>query len=170
MDNRYVPAQAINSYIWKLLQVRLGWSTANYGGKMPIIPASRQPEFAAYPAPYICYGYSAQVAGDDWFNVVEMLSYTIYGKDTAAVNQAVNLITGALRRKDDSARDINYWIHVNSDATTKAVFKGLTFQYTEITNDQGPGAAHTEGGAVDGMVMCRYGYAVNEPETNYYRV
>lgn len=164
--NNYVPVQAINSYVWKLLQDKRGWDKANYGGKMPIIPGSRQPEFANYPSPYITYGYSEETGTDDWYIVRSTLAYTIYGANDEVVNNTVSFLANALRRKDDAAMDINLWVHSDENAS-KDVFSDVSFLYTEITNTQGTGPEATEGGAVDGLVVIRFAYAVDYPATAF---
>lgn len=159
MDEQYVPVQAINNYVWKLLQTRLGWSAADYNGLTPIIPGAREPEFAAYNKPYITYGYSAETDGDDWFLPREVLVYTVYAKDADDVNAAVKLLSNALRRKDESANDVNYWIHSAQNPAAEE-FDGVTFGYLALINSEGPGPEATEGGAVDGLVAIRYSYAI----------
>jgi hypothetical protein len=160
MDSEYVPVEGIRNYVWRLLQTRLDWSSDDYNGLVPIVPAAREPEFASLGQPYITYGWSAETDGDDWYLPTEVVVFSVYGAGANVVNEAVKVISNALRRQDESARDVNAWIHSPANPYSEE-FDGLTFGFLRLTNVEGPGPEAQEGGWVDGLVAIRYSYAIS---------
>lgn len=151
------PVYAVNNYTWALLQQKLGWEKVS--GKVPVIPSTQQPEFMQYDKPFIVYGFAAEPGnGDLYAHNVETVAYTVYGPNVSGVNTATYMLNQAFRRFDESADDLNRWIHNGS--TEKNLFMDINFTHTQVSAHAGADDQDQEGGRQDGMIVIRYGYTI----------
>lgn len=169
----YAGVHGLNKYLWKKLQDELGWSASNYGGLTPITTPQQQPEFNAYDFPYIVYGYTLQGTGPLYTVQGEIVTYTIFSTRSSDIRQAVNLISNLLNRYDDSASDVNLYLHGGKvfqngswvTVTGAGSDDNKAFDYKTIRVNQatGPEPALTEGGRQDGSVIVTMEYTHSNP-------
>ena len=155
----------VNKYLWSKLESELEWSKANYGGLMPIVPASQQPELNDYSAPYIVYNYSHQSSGDFYIQE-EQIAYAIYSSNEADIRRAINVIVAYFQREDESAQAINDWMTVNGSVENKR----FDYKHTKVLSTYGAQPPVSEGGRQDGSVIIRIRYTYYDPSTGTERL
>lgn len=144
------PVYALNQYIWKILQEKLEWTTIN--GAVPVTAAGDPPQFHNYNQPYLTYAYSAETVSESFWNNIEVVTYTVFAQSVKETNAATTLINRALRRFDESATDVNYWIR------QYPVFQGVHFQWTQVLNTKSADPSAVQGEKTDGLISIRYAF------------
>lgn len=152
---------ALNSYLWKLLEANLGWTKADYGDKVPIIPVSQQPEMMQSGKAFIVYGSAIHPADHLYSLKKEAVSYMIYGPSATEVNKIVNLLTEAFARQDDAAADVNNWL-VTEGASRTGGYRDVHFGTIRTTmSEKAEDAPDEEGGYSAGLVLVETKYTVD---------
>lgn len=152
MDNKITPAYLLRSYIWQLLKLNLGWTEANYGNLVPIVPVAEEPEISVFDKPYIVYGYALDGTGDLHARGSGSMTLVIYDANFRNLTQALNVIVTALERQDESARDVNRY------TSSVPAFIGLRFGYIRIGFTEGGTPETTEGGRQSALVNISFEY------------
>lgn len=142
---------ALNSYVWKLLQANLGWTTS---GQPPIKPTQQQPEMMQAGTAFLVYGSSNQNPGHNYALRKESVVYTIYAPSSTEANNVVNLLVEAFERQDEAAADVNQHLHLEGKN------RGVSFGSVEATGSIHAEPADEEGGFVEGLVMLEIIYTV----------
>lgn len=154
-DNNVV--NALNSYVWKLLQVNLGWTKTDFQGSNPIIPAAQMPEFNDNGHDYIVYSSTANPSGPLWAIKSETVAYTIYSNSTTSADAVVNMLHSALERMDESAADINNWIdqeRAHNGETSQNLTRAVSFMSVWATVAEKAGNPSDEqGGQVASTIL-----------------
>ena len=148
---------ALNSYVWKLLQANLGWTTAQYGNRRPIVPAAQQPEFLQYEYPFVVYGSAMDKFETEPYINSETVAYTIYGKNANEVNQVMRVLAEALKWMDESANNVNAWLH-REGQTRQGGKRPTSFLTIRVLQAASAGSPISEGGRVDAQVVVRVKY------------
>lgn len=158
MDTKYAPVYVLREYLWKLLQVNMGWNAADYGGLMPILPAEEEPNISQYDKPYIVYGYNESPTLNNR-NFVKRGSMSLAIRSTrfTEIVDVLNTITTAMEREDEAAADVNTY----SSTAGFSIPIGIRFTTISIGYLDGPGPEASEGGRQMGIVNIRYDYVVN---------
>ena len=148
---------ALNGYIWQLMVANEGWTTDNYGGRRPIVPANQQPEYLEYKAPFIVYGSAVNRIEGMPFQTSETIAYTIYATTAGEANRVMRVITEALRWMDESAKNVNNWL-VYEGQTRTGGKRPTTFQSISVLSATSAGPELQEGGRVDSQVIVNAQY------------
>lgn len=143
-------ANVLNLYIWELLKKNAGMTTADYGGKIPIVPAD-DPDMQATNKPYMVYGWSEDPAGPNGAVRGGTLVYAIYSSGISDINKIMNIIITALA-EDDTARRINKW----SSAYAGGALIGIAFTDARIAFGEGASPADQEGGREVATLTMKY--------------
>lgn len=151
----------INKYIWNLLQSELQYSTANYGGLIPITTPQQTPEFNSYNFPYLVYSYSKLPSGNSHYLDAETAAYTIFSASEDDIRKATNMLAAKLKRGDETAAEVNAFISANGSADQKE----FDYKNIQVTTAQGVQPALQEGGRYDGLVVIKYVYTHYSPTT-----
>ena len=147
----------LNKFLWQLLQNKLGWNTATYGGLIPIVEGGQAPELNQINAPYIVYNYTVQGLTDTMLKQ-EQVAYTIYSPIESDIRSFVGLIEDSLNREDDSAKDINSYIGL---MISTSPYQNFDFKWTRMMSGSGAQPPLQEGGRLDGVVVIRMCYTVS---------
>lgn len=165
-----IPAiYVVNSYLWKLLQDQLDWTTDDYNGKIPIMPAAEAVEFDEFDKPFIIYGWSLEGAPSDLYVMnAENAGYSVYSDSTTIIDTVLNLLNNVFRSKDDAARNINRWMNsTNNPAQSAFAGSGINFTSLEMVSLSGPTPPGSEGGKSTGFVVVRYEYTLTVDPADY---
>lgn len=144
-------ANVLNLYLWEVLKKNTSMVTADYGGKIPIIPGGQDPDMNQYNKPYIVYGFSEDPAGPNGAVRGGTLVYAIYSSSISDINRIMNIVYTALA-EDDTARRINKWSSLNP------ALVGLTFTNAYIAFGEGASPADQEGGREVATLTMRYNF------------
>jgi len=158
MDIHITPSALVRAYIWQLLQTNLGWKSSDYDGLVPVVPVSEEPELTEYNKPYIVYGYAEAPTYDNqhYCNRGSM-TFLVYSTTIGEINAVMNVLSTALGREDDTARDIN-----NFTSRTEQ-FKGMRFGTVSLGFGEGPSPEESEGGRQSALLNIRFEYFVDYP-------
>lgn len=151
----------LRAYLWKQLQDELGWQASETGNLVPITIPQQQPEFNQYDAPYIVYRWSLMPSGEDFLMREEQVTFTVYSQEEEDIRLALIMMDAKLNRYDESAGKINHFLSTYSSAA----YKNFDFKYTYTINVAGPQPAATEGGRMDGQIIVRLCYTVQDAAT-----
>jgi hypothetical protein len=149
----------LNKFLWAKMQSELEWSSNNYGGLVPILPAGQQPELNDYAAPYVVYTQTHQNAYENWWLQREQITYSVYSMNESDIRQFINLVREYLMREDESASIVNSWIWQNGSTENKR-FDYKNFEVVTSLSAQPP---ISEGGRMDGAVVVRMQYTYYDP-------
>lgn len=152
VDTKLNAAYVLNSYVWQLLKYNTSMTEADYGGKVPIVPANMEPEFTAYNKPFLVYGFSEDTSADLFALRAGSLSYAVWSTSVGEINTLLNVIRSALERRDDTAREVNNY------TSRIPTFAGIRFGSIHIGYLEGPSPEESEGGRQAGIITIRYDY------------
>lgn len=146
---------ALNSYLWKLLEVNLGWEKTNE--LTPIVPVAQQPELMQGGKPFLVYGSAIHQPTHLYVLRKEAVSYMVYATTASEINKIVNVIAQALERQDDAAADVNDWL------VTEGNGRGVHFASIRVTMaEKAEDAAEEEGGFYKGLIMLEARYTLDD--------
>ena len=154
MDITVVPSYAIIDYAWALIKANTSLTEADYGGRIPIIPASQQPELTQYDKPHLVYAWSESPTYDPFVIRTGQITFAVYSENDREVGRITNLLTTAFGRFDETAEDINVW-------KQNGVFAPIRFVSLWCGAYDGPSPESTEGGRQSGVVMVRFRYVAD---------
>ncbi len=149
------PVTVINRYVYDVLRGAIGWNRSTYGGKTPIIPSQQVPEFTAYNAPFLVYGWSEAASGDLGFLRTGTVAYAIYDLDDRVIIKVIDALIETFSRWDVAAEDVNTY------KASNVAFGDFLFTTFSIGLVEGPSPADQEGGRRSGVVTIRYDYKTN---------
>jgi hypothetical protein len=158
MDTTVSPAYLIRSYAWGILKANYGevWDEDNYGGLVPIVPVSEEPELAEYTGPHIVYGYTLDMTGRLHARNSGSLTFAIYDQDFRRLTKTLNILQAAFERQDETARDINRY------TTNKGgPWVGMRFGTVAIGFVEGGTPETTEGGRQSALINISFEYYVD---------
>jgi len=156
MDPKYTPAYLLRAYAWQVLKANLSWDEANYGGVIPIVPVSEEPELTQYDKPFIVYGYvDDPTVTDAYFRRRGSMTFVIYSTNFGEIATAMNVLNETFGREDDSARDVNAF------TSTIPQFRGIRFGNINVGFAEGAAPEETEGGRQSALLNIRYDYFVD---------
>lgn len=147
--------KALNAYVWKLLQVNLGWTLTDYRGIVPIIPTSQQPEILEIGKPFLVYGASQNPADFLYALKSGSVAYNVYATTVEDCNKITNLLADTFDRQDEAAADVNYYLE---QTTTD----NISFGTIRKTMVQEAAPADEEGGMYSALVMLSVKYTLLE--------
>ncbi len=156
---------ALNSYVWKLLRVNLGWTEWN--GVPPVIPVSQQPEIMQSGKAFLVYGSAIHPASHLYQHKKEAVSYMVYATSATEVNKIVNLLTDTFERQDEAAIDVNDWLALEGEPGNRTGgHRGVYFTTVKATMaEKAEDAAEEEGGYAAGMVLIEMQYTTDSNAT-----
>lgn len=152
---------ALRQYLWKQLQVELGWTAADYGGLTPITTPEQQPEFNNFNKPYIVYSFGKKPGTNLYLLEGETAAFTVYSQSTSDINRVLNLFDTKLDKRDEAAAEINAFLASSSLAPE---FKYFDFKTTWVSGYQGPQPLTEEGGRRDGLITVNIEYTHYGPD------
>lgn len=147
---------ALNSYVWKLLEVNLGWNISDYKQGRPILPAAQQPEFTNVGKTFLVY--NSAINPSIYPLRSETMAYTIYSPSTTAADAVVNLLTDAFEREDEAATDVNDWLDIERNGVLASDqedpnLRRVSFQSVRSTMGEKSNPPDQEGGWYSAVVM-----------------
>lgn len=151
----------LNHYVWEMIKQNTAMRETDYDGRMPIVPASQEPEFVEIRKPFLVYGFSEDPTPNLYAERSGSLSFAIYSNVNDDIHKIMNIIRAGLERQDESAREINSF---TSDIER---FIGIRFGSTRIGYFEGPGPEEEEGGRSAGVVTIRYNYFMDIPTKRF---
>jgi len=143
-------ANVLNLYLWEVLKKNTTMTTADYNGKIPIVPAD-DPDMQSTGKAYIVYGFSEDPAGPNGAIRGGTLVYAIYSSSVSEINKIMNIIITAMA-EDDTARRINKW----SSTYTGGALIGISFTDARIAFGEGASPADQEGGREVATLTMKY--------------
>lgn len=157
--NRH-PTYILNRYVWELLKNNTLMTEDDYAGKIPIIPASQEPEFTALNKPFIVYGYSEDTTSDVFVDRMGSLSYAVWSTSVSEINNILNIIRAGMERHDETAHAVNKWSSPGSEDNPNAnpSYLGIRFGSIYVSYIEGPSPEESEGGRQAGIITIRYRY------------
>lgn len=174
MDEVVNPAYLIRSYAWAVLRANdsTTWDTAKYGGLVPIVPVSEEPDLDEFSGPHIVYGYALDATGDLYARKSGSVTFAVYDQNFRRLTKTLTILQAAFERQDESARDINnYTTRVGGAPTSTGnppvwknptgAFLGLRFGYTRIGFIEGGTPEETEGGRQSALINIVFEYYVD---------
>lgn len=141
----------LNSFTWKVLEMNLGWTTADYDGARPIIPTSQQPEFLSLTKPFLVYGSSAPRSAHLYALKNESVAYTVWGTSISEVNKVVDILASVFEQQDEAAAAANEWIDV--ERAGRSIDRGISFATIHLSMVQRAEPAEQEGGFYKGFLI-----------------
>lgn len=169
------PDLLLRQYVWSLLKandvrdntsspaIGLTWDESRYGGLIPIVPLSDEPELSDFDGPHIVYGYTGDTTGDRWFNSSGTVTFAIYDDNFRRLGRTLNILQSALERADDSGRDVNRFCNSYSadGGITHPFRETIRFGCIEIGFIQGGTPETQEGGRQSALLNVRFDYTHN---------
>lgn len=157
LDPTLAPVYLIRAYTWELLKKNDPdvWKESNYGGNVPIVPLSEEPELSQYPGPHIVYGYANDGSGDLYARRRGSVTFAIYDQNFRRLTKTMNILQTAFEREDEAARDVNAY------TSTKPQFLGLNFGYIRTVFVEGGTPEDNEGGNQSALITISFEYHVD---------
>lgn len=159
MDTQYIAPYLLRSYVWKLLQENTNMKASDYDGMVPIVPLAEEPEIQAFDQPYIVYGFSETPTADVHARRRGNMAFVVYSTNFRELSKITNILTTALNRADESAKDVNEY------TSTIDAFVGLRFGFIQVSYVEGGSPEETEGGRQSAVVNVSYEFYVDYPIT-----
>ena len=159
-----IPAYLVRQYIWAVLKANEpnDWKESNYGGKIPVVPLGEDSDLEQYPHPTIVYQFSDLRTGTMWMRGRGAMSFAIRDTNLRRITRAVTVITQALNRYDESARDVNEFL-----GEMGSPWNSIGFGEFHVTFADGGAPAEVEGGEMVAVVSIEFSYFSeyeNEPD------
>jgi len=154
LNPQILPSYAIIDYAWDVLQENTDMTTSDYNGKIPITPASQQPEFTDIDKPFLVYAWSENDSGGLHVARTGQMSFAVYGRTDREISHIANLLTIGFGRYDMSAENVNQW----KIGKPYSQIRFMTFWATTL---DGPTPERTEAGRQSAVVIIRYRYVVD---------
>lgn len=153
------PAHALNSYLWKLLEVNLGWEKWN---TLPlIIPVAQQPELLQTGKAFIVYGSAMHPAEHNYEFRTGAISYVVYAPTSTEANNVAQLLYDTFKRQDDAAADVNDWLDIEGlPGNRPDGHRNISFGSVHATMVEEAEPADEEGGYVSALVLITVKYIV----------
>lgn len=151
-DTVMSPVYLLRSYVWALLRNNTEMKTADYGGLIPIVPVSEEPELMQYNKPFIVYGYALDSSEDVPVCRTGSMTFAIYSTNFREITKIIDILIYAFGRKDESARDVNEY------TSTIPEFIGTRFGYISVAFAEGGTPEESSGGRESGMVNISFEY------------
>lgn len=150
------PAYLIVDYAWAVLKENIPnvWDEDKYGGLVPIVPLSEEPELDDFSGPHIVYGFADDATSDPPGLESGSTSFAIYDDNFRRLTKTVNCLKEAFNREDQSASDVNNY----TDRQGNGMYKGVSFRNIGIAFIEGGTPETSEGGRQSALVTIRYQY------------
>lgn len=145
-----------------------------HGLKIPILPVQEQPEVQTSDKPYLIYTYDVLSTGDLYQHQIENAIFSIYSQSSAVVSATTKLMTRLFNKYDDTARDINRWLHTTQGAHNRSLqayvtgnpdddmwideLRNFRFTTVNVAGVAGQQPAPGEGGRVDSLITIELNY------------
>lgn len=160
------PDVVLRQYAWALLHANdpTVWDTNNYKpagateGFIPIVPLSDEPELSDFDGPHIVYGYTNDTTGDRWFNSSGTMTFAIYDDNFRRLGKTLNILQAAFERADESARDVNHFLHSFTFNAAQPFRDTIRFGCIEIGFVEGGTPETSEGGRQSALINIRFDY------------
>lgn len=159
MNPEVNPAHLLVDYAWGVLKANMPtvWTTSKYGGLVPIVPLSEEPELDAYDGPHIVYGYADDATGDLYAQHSGSLTFAVYDQNFRRLGKTMTILKVAFERQDESARDINNF----TTTYLNGAYVGIRFGTVDLAFLEGGTPEETEGGRQSALINIRYDYFVD---------
>lgn len=154
-DLTLVPAYLLRQYAWQLLKRNTDMEESHYGGLLPIVPVSEEPELTEFNKPYLVYGYALNSSNDVSARKNGSMTFAVYDDDFRTLTRVLNILTTAFERHDESATDVNAF------TSTIPQFVGIRFGTISVGFVEGGTPEETEGGRQSGLINIRFEYYVD---------
>jgi len=158
------PAYLLRSYAWAVLKANdpQTWDETKYGGLIPIVPVSEEPELEEFAGPHIVYGYAMSSTSDLHARKMGSMTFAVYDQNFRRLTKTLTILEAAFERQDESAQDVNEYTSgpQNNPAIAKP-FVGLRFGYIAIGFVEGGTPEETEGGRQSALLNITFEYYVD---------
>lgn len=175
MADNIAAVHGVIKFLWHKIKEEEILDPANYGGLIPIIAHHETPallqamdaEDGIKHFPYIIFSWNTNGYGQDWFNPCDQAVFRIKSHDPVKLRELLLLFTDYLKRFDESADIVDYYIetgkcHDDCPAdpvdTIPASFKEYGYQYIEVLAATSGGVVEDENAPVEGMVTIKIEY------------
>jgi len=160
------PVYLIRSYVWEVLKKNdpNTWDESKYGGIVPIVPLSEEPELDSYTGPHIVYGYALGRTNELHVRKSATMTFVVYDQNFRRLTRTINILHTALGRDDETAADINrYTTKYQSIQDDKTVnpYHGLAFGYVSLGYAEGGTPEESEGGRQSALMSISFEYYVD---------
>lgn len=157
------PAYVLVDYAWAVLHANMPtvWDKSKYGGMVPIVPLSEEPDLDEFSGPHIVYGYADEGTGPLPARQGGSTTFAIYDDNFRRLTRTLNCLKEAFNREDESARDVNrfstYFLGQNGNP---GPYLGIRFGHIGVAFTEGGTPEDSEGGRQSAIITIRYEYYV----------
>ncbi len=156
------PALVIRAYLWEVLKANNPdvWDEDKYGGLVPIVPLSEEPELMEFGGPHITY--LPNWSPSNGARSFGQLTFVVGDTNFRRLMATLNIIRTALDRADETARDINRFSSTyNPNNSSPVPFLGIRFGTVRTDFTEGPTGSEVEGGRDYAILAIEYEYYVD---------
>lgn len=157
-------AYLLVDYAWGVLKANYPtvWDESKYGGLIPIVPLSEEPELDEYDGPHIVYGYAEDPTGSLHARSGGSITFAVYDQNFRRLGKTMNILKAAFERQDETARDVNNFTSVyNPGGAATPPYLGIRFGYISVAFVEGGTPEETEGGRQSAIISITYEYYVD---------
>lgn len=157
-DKVVAPVFALIDYAYAVLNANdpVTWDREKYGGLIPIVPLSEEPELSDYDGPRIVYDYSMTDTGTLYQRGRGTVSFAILDHNYRRLTRAMNILQESFGRLDESARDVNDWLERRKPVADFDV----SFGFIRVPFAESGTPETEEGGRQVGVVGLAFDYFV----------
>lgn len=152
---RVSAANIMNLYAWAVLDKNTDMDTADYNGKIPIIPGGSDPDFTNLNKPFLVYATSEDPSSSNGSTRGGTLVYAIHSSSVGEINTILNILVSIFEGQDEAARRVNAWSSKNP------ALIGIRFTTIGVAFGEGASALEQEGGREVGTLTLKYSFVAN---------
>lgn len=153
------PSYILRRYAWAVLNANdpTTWTTAKYGGKMPVVPLIDEPDLAQYSGPRIVYEYTTGTTGSTYYRNRASMTFAVRDSDYERLTKTLNILQVTFERMDETARDLNDF----AASIPGEAYDGIGFGYVSVGFQDGGTPGENEGGPSTGIISINFDYFVD---------
>lgn len=134
------------------------WDKTKYEGLIPIIPLNEEPEFSEFPGPRIIYEYAMAARGSAVYRGRGSVTFAIRDNNFRRLTRAMNILGESFNREDESARDVNHFVHSLATRPLNPVPFNVSFGHISVSFQESGTPEEEEGGMMTGVVSIVFDY------------
>ena len=156
MNPEVIPPYLLVDYAWEVLKLNMPdvWDESKYGGLVPVVPLSEEPELDEFDGPHIVYGYADDPTGDLFAMSGGALTFALYDQNFRRLSKTLNVLKATFERQDQAAKDVNQY----STERHNGAFVGIRFGSISIAFVEGGTPEEQEGARQSALIGITYSY------------
>lgn len=156
------PAHILVDYAWAVLKRNYPavWDESKYGGLIPIVPLSEEPELDGYDGPHLVYGYADAAAGSLYARHTGSITFVVYDDNFRRLGRTLTILKTAFERQDETAKDVNKF-STTFLMSNGQPYLGIRFGTIELSFVEGGTPETTEAGRQSALISISYEYYVD---------